>query len=150
MKEANTLVNAMRRDIQAIGDKTKSLRKPRILYVVYHDPFITVGPGSFIHQLLELAGGDNVAKDAGNAYPRLSMEFVLQKDPEVLLFPSMGGQGAPETDLAQWTRWTAMTAVKTKRLHFVPWTLVSRPGPRIGQGLAALARIIHPDTFPGD
>ena len=147
VQEADALVHAMRRDIQAIGDKTKSLAKPRILYVVYQDPFITVGPGSFIHHLLELAGGDNVAKDAGNAYPRLSMEVVLQKDPEILLFPSRGGQGSPEIDLGQWTRWTAMTAVKTQRLHFVPWTLISRPGPRIGQGLAALARIIHPEAF---
>jgi iron complex transport system substrate-binding protein len=150
VKDADALVHTMRRDIQAIGDKTKSLPKPRILYVVYHEPFITVGPGSFIHHLLELAGGDNVAKDAGHAYPRLSMEVVLQKDPEILLFPSMGGQGSPETDLGQWTRWTAMTAVKTNRLHFVPWTLISRPGPRIGQGLAVLARIIHPETFQGN
>ena len=150
VKDADALVHTMRRDIQAIGDKTKSLPKPRILYVVYHEPFITVGPGSFIHHLLELAGGDNVAKDAGHAYPRLSMEVVLQKDPEILLFPSMAGQGSPETDLGQWTRWTAMTAVKTNRLHFVPWTLISRPGPRIGQGLAVLARIIHPETFQGN
>ena len=149
VKEADALVHDMRRDIQAIGETTKSLPKPRVLYVVYHDPFITVGPGSFIHHLLELAGGDNVAKDAGIAYPRLSMEVVLHKDPEILLFPSMGGQGSPETDLAQWTRWTAMTAVKTKRLHFVPWTLISRPGPRIGQGLAVLARLIHPEVFQG-
>ncbi len=147
VKEADALAHDVRRDVQAIGETTKSLPKPRVLYVVYHDPFITVGPGSFIHHLLELAGGDNVAKDAGLAYPRLSMEVVLQKDPEILLFPSMEGQGSPETDLAQWTRWTAMTAVKHKRLHFVPWTLISRPGPRIGQGLAALARLIHPEAF---
>lgn len=149
VKEADALVHTMRRDIQAIDDKTKSLPKPRVLYVVYHEPFLTVGPGSFIHHLLELAGGDNIAKDAGNAYPRLSMEVVLQKDPEILLFPSMGGRGSPETDLEQWMRWTAMTAVKTRRLHFVPWTLVSRPGPRIGQGLEALARVIHPEIFQG-
>ncbi len=150
VKEADALVHAMRRDIQAIGDRTKSLPKPRVLYVVYHEPFLTAGPGSFIHHLLDLAGGDNIAKDAGNAYPRLSMEVVLQKDPEILLFPSMGGQGSPETVLEQWTRWTTITAVNTKRLHFVPWTLTSRPGPRIGQGLAALARIIHPEVFQGN
>ena len=149
VQEANALARSMRQDIQAIGDRTSALSKPRVLYVVYPQPFITAGSGSFIHQLLELAGGDNIAKDAGNAYPRLSMEVVLQKDPEILLLPSMDGKDAATSDFEQWTRWTTMTAVKTKRLHFVPWTLISRPGPRIGQGLEALARIIHPEIFQG-
>ena len=144
---ANVLAETMRKDIQDIGARTASLSKPRVLYVVYPKPFITVGPGSFIHQLLEMAGGDNIAKDAGDAYPRLSMEVVVQKDPEILLFPSMEGKGSLETDLAQWTRWTTMSAVKQDRLHFVPWALISRPGPRLAQGLKALAKVIHPDIF---
>ena len=149
VQEANALVYAMRTDIQDIVEKTGSVPKPRVLYVLYHQPFITVGPGSFIHQLLEMVGADNVAKDAGDAYPRLSMEVVLRKDPEILLFPSMDGTRSPESDLAQWTQWNTIAAVKNKRMHFVPWTLVSRPGPRIVQGLAALARVIHPEVFQG-
>lgn len=145
--EANSVAHTMRQDIQAIASKTRSLPKPRVLYVVYPQPFITVGPGSFIHQLLELAGGDNIAKDAGSAYPRLSMEVVLQKDPEIILFPTMGGQNTPEMDLVQWSRWTTMSAVKNKRLHLVPWTLISRPGPRLVQGLEAIAKILHPEVF---
>ncbi len=144
---ANTLAQTMRKDIQAIGDQTSVLAKPRVLYVVYPQPFITVGPGSFIHQLLELAGGDNIAKDADIAYPRLSMEVVLKKDPEIILFPTMVGQGAPEPDMAQWLRWPTMSAVKNKQLHVVPWALISRPGPRLVQGLEALAQVIHPEVF---
>lgn len=145
---ANTLADTMRKDIQAIGDRTRSLPKPRVLYVVYPQPFITVGSGSFIDQLLEFAGGENIAKDAGSAYPRLSMEVVLQKDPEIILFPTMGGTSSPETDIQQWSRWTTMSAVKNDRLHLVPWALISRPGPRLVQGLAALAKAIHPEIFP--
>lgn len=147
--EANKLAHSMRKEIQAIGDQTSQLPKPRVLYVLYPQPFITVGAGSFIHQLLELAGGENIAKDAGNAYPRLSMEVVLKQDPEILLFPSMEGKDSPETDLEQWTRWTTMSAVKNNRLHLVPWGLISRPGPRLVQGLEALARAIHPELFEG-
>ena len=145
--EANSVSRTMRQDIQAIASKTSLLPKPRVLYVVYPQPFITVGPGSFIHQLLELAGGDNIAKDAGHPYPRLSMEVVLQKDPEIILFPTMGGQNTPETDLAQWSRWTTMSAVKHQRLYLVPWALISRPGPRLVQGLKAIAKILHPEIF---
>jgi len=147
VSEANALAQSMRKKVQAIRSRTEALSKPRVLYVVYPKPFMTVGPGSFIHQLLELAGGDNIAKDAGESYPRLSMEVVIQKDPEILLFPSMGGTGSLETDLAQWTKWTTMSAVKHERLHFVPWTLISRPGPRLVQGLEALAKAIHPEVF---
>ncbi len=150
VQEANALAHSMRQGIQAIGDRTSSLPKPRVLYVLYSQPFITVGPGSFIHQLLEFAGGDNIAKDVGQAYPRLSMEVVMQKDPEILLFPSMGGKGSPESDRDQWTRWDTMTAVKNDRLYFVPWALISRPGPRLVQGLAALAKVIHPEKFQGN
>ncbi len=149
VREANVLVSAMRADVQAIVEKTGSVPKPRVLYVLYRQPFITVGPGSFIHQLLELSGADNVAKDADDPYPRLSMEVVLRKDPEILLFPSVGGTGSPESELAEWTQWNTISAVKNNRLHFVPWTLVSRPGPRIVQGLSALARVIHPEVFEG-
>ena len=147
VQAANTVVHAMRTDIQHIGERASVFPKPRVLYVVYPDPFITVGLGSFIHQLLELAGGDNIAKDAGKAYPRLNLEVVLHKDPEILLFPSMEGNEQAATDLTQWTRWTTMTAVKNRRLHFVPWTLISRPGPRLVQGLSALAKAIHPELF---
>lgn len=149
VQPANALAHSMRKEMQAIGEQTRTLSRPRVLYVLYSQPFITVGRGSFIHQLLELAGGENIAKDAGNAYPRLSMEVVVQKDPEVLLFPSMGGKGSLEVDLDQWTRWTSLTAVKNDRLHFVPWALISRPGPRLVQGLSALAKAIHPEIFQG-
>ena len=147
VQAADALVHAMRTDVQHIVEKTGSVPKPRVLYVLYHQPFITVGPGSVIHQLLGMAGADNVAKDADDAYPRLSMEVVLWKDPQILLFPSSDGTGSSESALAQWTQWNTIAAVKNKRLHFVPWALVSRPGPRIVQGLAALARVIHPDVF---
>ncbi len=150
VQEANALAHSMRQDIQAIGERTSSLPKPRVLYVLYSQPFITVGPGSFIHQLLEFAGGKNIAENAGQAYPRLSMEVVLQMDPEILLFPSMGGKGSQESDQDQWTRWNTMTAVKNDRLYFVPWALISRPGPRLVQGLAALAKVIHPEKFQGN
>ncbi len=144
---ANALADAMRADVRAVVERTASASRPRVLYVLYHEPFLTVGPGSFIHQLLELAGAENVAKDAGDAYPRLSMEAVLRRDPEILLFPSMGGAPLPESELAPWTKWSTMAAVKHRRLHFVPWALLNRPGPRLGQGLAALARVIHPEVF---
>lgn len=146
-KEANALATTMRREVQGVADKTRVLTRPRVLYVLYNQPFITVGPGSFIHQLIELAGGENIASDVDSAYPRLSMEVVVQKDPEILVFPAMVQEGVSEAELARWKRWPTLTAVKTGRLHHVPWALLSRPGPRIGKGLFHLAKVIHPNVF---
>ena len=149
VKEANSLATSRRQDVQVVADKIRMLPRPRVLYVWYGKPFITVGPGSFIHQLIELAGGENVASDAGSAYPRLSMEVVVQKDPEIIVFPAMAQEGLRDADLAPWKRWPTMTAVKTGNLHHIPWGLMSRPGPRIVQGLVHLAKIIHPEVFQG-
>ncbi len=148
--EANAVVRTMRAKVQAIVEKTRSAPKPRVLYVLYERPFISVARGSFVHQILELAGADNIAKDAGTAWPRLSMEVVMQQDPEIILLPARGDNESAESGIEQWAQWSTLTAVKNNRLHFVPRTVVNRPGPRLVQGLAALAALIHPDLFQED
>jgi len=148
--EANAMVHAMRAKVQAIVEKTRSVSRPRVLYVLSERPFISVARGSFVHQILELAGADNIAKDAGTAWPRLSMEVVLQKDPEILLLPPRDDDASAGSGTEQWTQWSTLTAVKHNRVHFIPRIIVNRPGPRLVQGLAALARLIHPELFQED
>ncbi|OLB61876.1 MAG: cobalamin-binding protein [Nitrospirae bacterium 13_2_20CM_2_61_4] len=144
---ADELADRLRRRIEDITARTSSLPRPRVLYVLSSEPLITVGPGSFIHQLIELAGGSNVAARARVAYPRLSMEAVLKEDPEVLLFPSGRVEGIAGGEELRWERWATLAAVKLKRLHRVPNNVLNRPGPRIIEGLEALARIFHPEAF---
>ena len=91
-----------------------------MLYVLNSQPLITVGPGSFIDQLVRLAGGVNVAAKSAAPYPRLSMETVLLEDPEVLIFPVGQAEGISESEQRTWQRWTGMTAVKAGRLHQIP------------------------------
>ena len=144
---ADELTGRMRRRIEDIRVRTSSLPRPRVLYVLNSEPLITVGPGSFIHQLIELAGGSNIAARAQVAYPRLSMEAVLKEDPELILFPTGRAEGIARGEEERWQRWTTLSAIKLGRLHRVPNDLLNRPGPRIVQGLDALARAIHPEAF---
>ncbi len=137
----------MRRQMGEIKAKTEGLPRPRLLYVLNSHPLITVGPGSFIHQLIELAGGTNVAHRARNPYPRLNMEEVIQEDPELLLFPIGSAEGISESEQQLWQRWTTLSAVKHRRFRQIPSDILNRPGPRIVQGLAMLAKIIHPEAF---
>jgi iron complex transport system substrate-binding protein len=144
---ATQLTAELRRRIQLVKERTDGLPKPRLLYVLNSEPLMTVGPGSFIHHLIELAGAENVGAMTGLAYPRISMEYVLKQDPEVLLFPVGALEGIPEKEQQEWQRWQGMSAVRTKRLYHIDSALMDRPGPRIVEGLERLAAILHVETF---
>lgn len=144
---ADDVVHRMQRHIGEITARTARLPRPRVLYVLNSEPLITIGPGSYLHEALEIAGGSNVAARARVAYPRLSMEAVLQEDPEVILFPTGRAEGIVEGEEERWQRWTTLSAIRLKQLRRVPNELLNRPGPRIVQGIEALARAIHPEAF---
>ena len=145
---ADRVTTELRRQLAGIKELTEGLPRPRVLYVLNSEPLITVGPGSFIHHLIDLAGGANVAARASMPYPRLSMEEVLAQDPELIIFPIGVAEGIPDSEQQVWRKWTTITAVKQGRFHQINGDLLNRPGPRIVQGLEQLARIIHPDRFP--
>lgn len=144
---ADELATGMRQRLAEIRARTERLPRPRLLYVLNSQPLITVGPGSFIHQLIELAGGTNVARRARTPYPRLNMEEVLKEDPELIVFPIGTVEGIPGSEQQLWERWATISAVKRGRFHHIPSDLLNRPGPRIVQGLEMLAKIIHPEVF---
>lgn len=145
--QADRLATDLRKRVAELRARTDGLPRPRILYVLNTDPLITVGPGSFIHHLIELAGGANVASGADAAYPRYSVEAVLSEDPEIIVFPVGEAEGIPEAEQARWRRWETVSAVKAERFHQIEADLLNRPGPRIVRGLEALVRILHPDVL---
>ena len=149
-KAGDELAATIRQRIAVVKERTQSLAHPRVLYVLNTDPLQTVGPGSFIHQLIEAAGGANIAAGTSTAYPRFALEEVLALDPELIIFPVGTAEGIPEEDQQQWRRWSSLSAVKHNRLVLVPSVLVDRPGPRIVEGLELLAKAIHPEAFTGE
>ena len=144
--KADAVAMELRREVTAIQQRVQGMPPVRMLYVLNSQPLITVGPGSFIDQLIGMAGGVNVAAKSATAYPRLSMETVLQEDPEVLVFPVGKAEGISEGEQQSWRRWSTMTAVRQGRLHQISADRLNRPGPRIAEGLESLAGILHPDS----
>jgi iron complex transport system substrate-binding protein len=144
---ADGVATAMRQRISAIRKKMESVTRIRVLYVLNSQPLITVGPGSYIHQVINVAGGSNIASQTAVPYPHLNMEAVLKEDPEIIIFPIGKAEGIPLSEQQQWLRWTSLSAVKQGRLHQISADVLNRPGPRIVEGLEALARIIHPEAF---
>lgn len=144
--EATALGMDLRQHIARIKVRTQSAVPVRVLYVLNSEPLITVGPGSFIDQLIGLAGGVNVAAKSVTAYPRLSMEVVLQENPDILIFPTGEAEGISESEQQAWRKWSTLAAVKQNNLRQIPADLLNRPGPRIGKALELLADLLHPAT----
>lgn len=147
--QADATIRDLQQRIESVRRVTAGRPAVRVLYVLNSHPLITVGPGSFLYELIGLAGGSNVAPSTAVPYPRLNMEIVLREDPEVLLFPVGKVESVPLSEQNVWQQWPALSAVKHRRLRHVPSDLLNRPGPRIGDGFEALARAIHPEAFTG-
>jgi iron complex transport system substrate-binding protein len=146
-KDARFVVDGMRERLVEIRHRMASVRRVRVFYVVNTDPLISVGPTSFIHQMLQEAGGDNIAARAAAAYPKVSLEEVIRNDPEVIIFPVGTTEGIPEAEQQRWRKWKGLSAVSQDRLYQVKAELVNRPGPRVIDGVQLLARLLHPDLF---
>jgi iron complex transport system substrate-binding protein len=114
--------------------------------IVGENPLIAVGDPNLLDELLRIAGAENVAAGLGR-WPRLSLEFLVKSSPEVIIDSSMGdeagGAGSFYDDLG-------LAAVSKNRVHAIRIDEVLRPGPRVGQGLERLARLIHPEAFPAE
>jgi iron complex transport system substrate-binding protein len=146
-RDARVVVQGLRERLSELRSRMGAARTVRVFYVVNTDPLISVGSGSFIHQMLELAGGENIVGHTSIPYPKVSLEEVLRRDPEVLLFPVGASEGIPEAEQQRWRKWTTLSAVAHNRLHQVKAELVNRPGPRAIEGVEAVARALHPGMF---
>lgn len=153
--EASQLVTEMKDRIKAITDKTISLseaQRPRVLYILWHDPLMTVGPETRIHELIVKAGGINIARNLEGAYPTMSLEAVIMADPQVIVAGSGHGSGEnlPFEFVVAESRLKGVAACRDNRVYQIDSDLTNRPGPRIVDGLEELARMIHPEIFGSD
>jgi iron complex transport system substrate-binding protein len=138
----------MRSRVAWVAGQVKGRPPARVLYVLWPDPLITAGRGSIIDALIGVAGGENVAGGISLRYPRLNLEEVLRVDPEVILLAGMGSRPLRAESVQGWEGWQVLRAVKAGRVQALDGDLLHRPGPRIVEGLEAIARALHPDAFP--
>jgi iron complex transport system substrate-binding protein len=144
---ATELGNELQRQASKITEKATLEARPVNCFFEtgYGPPVYTVGPGSFIYDLLQRAGCEPVTQDTRSAYPQLSVEAVVKDDPSVYLVAS---DSAPSVAaVVDRPGYGAISAVRHDRVVIVNADLVTRPGPRVVQGLAALARALHPEEF---
>ncbi len=146
-KEGEEIIQEMRRRRERVVALTLGLPRPRVFLQIGEAPIVTVGKNSFADDLIRLAGGDNVAGNEKEMYPRFGMEEILKRSPEVILISSMNPRGNYQKVLQEWSRWKTIPAVKNGQIHLIDSDLIDRPSPRIIEGLEEMARILHPERF---
>ena len=112
-------------------------QRPKVLIVVGTDPLYCAGPGTFLGQMVTLAGGENVLGASLGDYPQVGDEAILTRPPDVILLPDNMGL-KPVESLKRRPGWSDLPAVKNGRVEVLPGDVVSRPGPRVLEGLAAV------------
>jgi len=151
-EEASQLVTEMRNRIKAITDKTDNLpetQRLRVFYILWHEPLMTVGSETRIHELIVKAGGINIAQDLAGDYPTISLEAVILANPQVIIAGSGHGTGEnlPFQFALTEPRLKDVDAHRNDRVYAIDADLASRPGPRIVDALEKFAEFIHPELF---
>ena len=142
------LLADVQRKMAAVRARLEGAPQRRVLMVVGQNPLIAVGSGIFLNELITQAHGINIAADANQQWPRLSLEVAVAKQPEVIIDGSMGSEEKDEARLfGIWRNFPELPAVRNGRLYGRRSYTLLRPGPRLAEGFEEIARLIHPERF---
>jgi iron complex transport system substrate-binding protein len=151
-QEAAHLVASLKVRVEAVTSKTAGVTtRPTIYYELDGtDPTApyTSGPDTFVDLVIRQAGGTNFGGGLNGEWVQISVEQLLAKQPDlIVLGDNRYGGVTPEMVKAR-SGWEALTAVQQSAIAIFDDNLVSRPGPRLVDGLEAMAKLLHPDLFP--
>lgn len=141
--QARIVVDSVRRTLDRVRAATSGRERPTIFMLAWETPLMTIGSGSFLSELVEIAGGRNVFADLEGPSPQVSFEEVIRRDPQYIL-------GRPETagNLRAKPRWLTLPAVRENRVLVMDTVVVGRPGVRLGEAAVSIARLLHPGAIP--
>jgi iron complex transport system substrate-binding protein len=143
--DAAGLVDKIEVEIAAAAAKVVSRPRVKVAIVVGHDPLVLAGPDSYLGDLVERVGGENVATEVGGKWPRVGLEFLIATAPEAIVDLGMGSEAS--TGRGRWSRFAEVPAVRDDRIYFDPSLVLLHPGPRLGSQAAILARMLHPEAW---
>jgi iron complex transport system substrate-binding protein len=136
---AKTLADSVYHTLDSVRAVTRTLPRPSVFWHVWDAPVITIGGGSFMNDLVDIAGGRNVYADIKAPSGTVSLEDVSHRDPDVILAGPDGKQQI-ESD----PRWRIVRAVREGRIFVVDTGVVARPSVRLGEAAVLLAKLLHP------
>jgi len=141
-KKAKEIIENIKAEIEQISRLISVFPRPKVLLVIAYQPLTAAGKGTYLDELISLAGGKNILNEEQKGYPKVSMEEVVRRGPEIIFNATFGGER-----LDFWQRYGSIPAVKSGRIYNLESDLVVHPGPRVAEALQMLARLIHPEAF---
>jgi iron complex transport system substrate-binding protein len=142
-----TLAGDLERHVSSLHEHLASLPPSRVLFIVWIEPLISIGRGTFIADALRAAGAVSVIESSQN-WPQVNLEEVVRLQPEFLIFVESHSGGAPHNAeaLAGLPGWRLLNAVLNRRYATIG-DAINRPAPRLISAVEDLARQLHPDAF---
>jgi iron complex transport system substrate-binding protein len=134
-------------ELHAIRLAVADRERPAVFYVVWYEPATTTGAGTYVHELIEIAGGRNIFEDAPGLWLTVSLEEVLHRQPDIVLLSRTDEIPVDTERLRDTPGWRDLQAVRDGRLVKIDADLYNRPGPRVVEAARQLARLLHPDAF---
>ena len=150
--QAANLIEQLKTRVAAVKEKIAAAQsRPLVFYELDggdpDNPW-TSGPGTFIDTLIDDSGGVNLGHVLSTDWAQISVEELVQQNPEIIILGDYTWGGITPEDVFARNAWDSISAVKNKQVYTFDDNLVSRPGPRMVDGLEAMAKLLHPDLFP--
>lgn len=151
LEEAEALIAELQSRVQAVDVKIAGAQeRPLVFYELDStepDSPWTAGSGTFIARLIDRAGGENLGDMLEGEWAQISIEALLVEDPDIILLGDYTWGGVTPEDVQARPSWQGLSAVENGRIYPFDDNLVSRPGPRLVDGLEEMARLLHPELF---
>lgn len=135
------LVKEIDSAINKINSQNQPLQKPTVYWEVWNSPYMSVGNSSFINDLIKTAGGINIFQEIAQAYPTVSEETIVAKNPQIIIIPQ--NSGITVDSVKNRKGWSQIDAVKNDKIFIVDDNLLTRSGARIGESAEYLANLFR-------
>lgn len=135
------LVKEIDSAINKINSQNQLLQKPTVYWEVWNSPYMSVGNSSFINDLINTAGGINIFQEIVQAYPTVSEETIVAKNPQIIIIPQ--NSGITVDSVKNRNGWSQIDAVKNDKIFIVDDNLLTRSGARIGESAEYLANLFR-------
>jgi iron complex transport system substrate-binding protein len=149
-KETKKLVESLQKRVKSVLDKVAKVTvKPLVFYELDStDPNApyTAGPGTFVDLLIQMAGGRNLGSSLQGQWAQISAEQLIVKNPDLIILGD-SAYGVAAEAVGKRPGWEALQAVKKGSIYPFDDNLISRPGPRLVDGLEAMAKLLHPELY---
>lgn len=146
VEQAKNVVSQMEEKLASVksqlptGDVNYQGGAQKLYYEVWNVPYMSAGAQSFINDVISAAGAQNIFSDVNDAYPIVSEESIISRQPEMIIIPA--SSGVTVADVKQRAGWQTIPAVQNNKIFIVDDNVYTRPGPRIADVVVELAELI--------